>query len=421
MHYSTLIQISTRTFNFLLPHSNSPSASGDANVENDVDYEVPALDSAVTTIDDDSHSTNASATPKQAVVIPEHELDEDDDLALGEDDPTLDQEVQMEFYRSLGGKGKGKGKGKAAAAPPKRGRGRPRKSSTTTKVKPTPVSTYTYDEDEESDPHAADMDDFDSEVDEDDRDGDFVPKRTKNTGRRRGGLGKVKSGTTLKSTIRPPDDAVVVKDEEMSNAELEQLDGLDDHEREPGDEGLSPTVDRKPTPKRKRELADLDFEDVPLGKRRRTTALSAVTDANKAPKLPKGRKKGTNKPEMKSLFTTTPAPLPSASANAENGEADQSDKTKGGKKGKSIAKKGKKTTGEGADEQDELKEEDAESKEVKEEPKPTGPPPPKPPFTYPLLCYRALKVSNVYDRIGLANDTLRLWTAKPRTERSPNG
>lgn len=390
----TLIQISTRTFHFLLPHSNTPSASGDGNVENDMDNEVPALDSAVTTVDDDSHSTNASATPKQGVVIPEHEPDEEDDLALDEENAALDQ---MEFYRSLSGKGKGKGKGKAPTAPPKRGRGRPRKSSTATKVKPAPASSYTYDDEEEVDLRAADMDDFESEIDdEDDRDGDFVPKRTKSGGRRRGGLGKVKSGTTARA-VRTSVDAVEVKDEEMSDAEIDQLDEADElQENDAGTEALSPTAEKKSAPKRKRELVDLDFEDVPLGKRRRTASSSAPTEANKAPKQPKGRKKGSSKPEMKSLFTTTPAPLPSASAaaNAENGEADLGDKAKGGKKGKAIAKKGKKTTGDGTEDQDELKEDESESKEVKEEPKPTGPPPPKPPFTYPLLCYRALKALN---------------------------
>jgi hypothetical protein len=381
-------------------------------------HEVPALDSTVTTAeDDDSHSTSASATPKQRIKIPRqvhHDDDDDDDDALEEVDIELDE---GELYHPIGGKGKGKGKGKEAMGLPKRGRGRPRKNPHLSKPKPrirTPI------DDDENDLDMP-LDAFDeSEDDErDDSGDDFVPKNSKRSTRGRGGLGKSRSGMSTRPTFgtvsRPrrrsesnvQSNAIDrTKDEEMSETletpwddDLIEGDVLMDESGGP----LSPTMKR--VAKRKRSPNDHFLEEGgPSDKRRKSISGTKPTKpkGGKTAKKEmkdgglKGRKKSMNKPEMKSLFTTTPAPsLSSVIASKENALA-EGGAPDGDTKAKGVKKKDKGKKKKDDDDPDgDVKEEDGE-KDGEEVKKDLGPPPPKPPFTYPLLCYKALKVGPTF-------------------------
>ncbi|KIM25346.1 hypothetical protein M408DRAFT_212656 [Serendipita vermifera MAFF 305830] len=255
------------------------------------------------------------------------------------------------------------------------------------------------------------------EEEEDDADGDFVPKRSKGTGRRKGGLGKTRSTGLVR--VIPPKPVVASEDQDDQMSEDSQEDGTDEDDqaditledgidtaiKSPFDSSGNP-ISKRLAIKRKRDaMADSGGEEPPSKRRKSISQAVKTSKAIKKVKsskgtksskesLPKGRKKSAAKPEMKSLFTTTPAPAlsavvaASAAAEAAAGEAGLATKA-GGKKGKTQGKKGKKEEkaekGDGEDEEKEVKEEEA---------KPTGPPPPKPPFTYPLLCYRALKALN---------------------------
>jgi hypothetical protein len=300
--------------------------------------------------------------------------------------------------------------------PPKRGRGRPRKNPHLPIIsKPKPRIRTPIDDDE--DDLDIPMEAFDdSEDDErDDSGDDFVPKNAKRGTRARGGLGKSRSGMVTRpifgttsrprprsgSMVRRRSESVVdrVKDEEMSESleppgeeDLIEGDILMDETGEP----LSPMMKR--VAKRKRDPND-HLEEGPSDKRRKSVSGTKpakpkggkITKKETKDGVLKGRKKGTNKPEMKSLFTTTPAPsLSSVIASKENalaeGGIDGDTKSKGGKK-KDKGKKKKDDDNPDGDEKEEDGEKDGE--EVKKD---LGPPPPKPPFTYPLLCYKALKV-----------------------------
>ncbi|KAG8802039.1 Pre-rRNA-processing protein fhl1 [Serendipita sp. 398] len=399
----SMIQISTRAFNFILPHSSSPTSSDQPHQHEGIsphEPDVPALDSTITTAeDDDSHSTSASATPKQNTYLRRKRIKAEEQFDEGEDGIEVDLE-EMSFYQSLGGKGKGKGKGrgkgKEALIPPKRGRGRPRKSSFVSKVKSTMAPQMHEGEDEEEDLEAtAFLSESESDGQTDDRDGDFVPKRRKGRPKRHGGLGKVRGGTLGKISIQP----IIVKDEEMSQEDGEELEEDVDASMDDPSEPMSPSVPKRMLNKRKREQME-PVEEVLPEKRRRITISSKTTETNQVIKnAVKKKKKGSKKTEMKSLFTTTPVTLPSVTINTTTDGVEAEGDPKGkaaGKKLKGNHKKGKKTTVDEEEDGEEKKGdgEGDEDAEPKEEAKPAGPPPPKPPFTYPLLCYRALKALN---------------------------
>ncbi|KAG8822936.1 Pre-rRNA-processing protein fhl1 [Serendipita sp. 401] len=399
----SMIQISTRAFNFILPHSSSPTSSDQPHQHEGIsphEPDVPALDSTITTAeDDDSHSTSASATPKQNTYLRRKRIKAEEQFDEEEDGIEVDLE-EMSFYQSLGGKGKGKGKGrgkgKEALIPPKRGRGRPRKSSFVSKVKSTMAPQMHEGEDEEEDLEAtAFLSESESDGQTDDRDGDFVPKRRKGRPKRHGGLGKVRGGTLGKISIQP----IIVKDEEMSQEDGEELEEDVDASMDDPPEPTSPSVPKRMPNKRKREQME-PVEEVLPEKRRRITISSKTTETNQVIKnAVKKKKKGAKKPEMKSLFTTTPVTLPSVTINTTTDGVEAEGDPKGkaaGKKLKGNHKKGKKTTMDEEEDGEEKKGdgEGDEDAEPKEEAKPAGPPPPKPPFTYPLLCYRALKALN---------------------------
>jgi hypothetical protein len=411
---STLIQISTRAFYFILPHSFMPSGSSPGQGEDvEGDHEVPALDSTVTTAEDedDPHLTSASATPKQLLTLSRRRSTLPDGYE-GEEELDLGD---VEDPRLCGGKGKGKGKGKEVFVPAKRGRGRPRKNSVIVKpVEPSPVIDYAESDGVDLD---AEMLDFSESGDDDgdDGDGDFVPKKTKGRARRKmGGLGKARStGTVPPAPKRAPaeeDNDLPMSEESQDegtqggDGDLIVEDGTYASARSPLDSTSNAPFKRNPT-KRKREGTVESTDGAPPGKRRKSISKtmkpskgSKKTKVSKGGRgdkeiVLKGRKKSAVKPEMKSLFTTTPAPALSVvvaasvaaeAAACEGGMAAKS----GGKRGKPQGKKGKK------EEKAEKGEGDNEVVKEEEEAKPAGPPPSKPPFTYPLLCYRALKVEN---------------------------
>jgi len=157
-------------------------------------------------------------------------------------------------------------------------------------------------------------------------------------------------------------------------------------------------------PKRKRESSGEEFEARPPAKKSKKGAAVAKTTTGKTkagspeptsrkdkdvkdvkPPAPSRKKSKMEKP--KSLFTTAPAP-PLSEIVAKEAAAGEVGTKKEKGKGKAKVKKEaeseagvtiKKEAGEG---------EDTEKAEVKV---PEGPPPQKPPFTFPLLCYKALQ------------------------------
>lgn len=460
-----MIQISSRAFYFILPNSPTPSNPHLDSISPQLhghspEHDVPPLDYTITTADDShSHSTSASVTPRQRATLPCATREDED-----EDEIDIEPDEDGSYHPiTAGGRGKGKGKGKGKEAigvilPAKRGRGRPRKNPLPANTAPKPkakertTSIIFKGERDHADLQDIDMDLFLDDEDEDEKDDsgdDFVPKNVKRgtgvRGRPLGG-GKSRSGTLSRPGVgtsrRPRSDSVVIKDEEMS-----EISGIRETPVDELEEGEAAMYDGEPglpsewrVAKRKRDPGD-DIEDGPDEKRRKST--SNATKASKGGKTgkktvdmekdakAKARKRGANKPEIKSLFTTAPAPPISAlvaskadAAKVEGADSEADTKTKTNAK-KSKDKKGKKCDtndkGNGEDEgRDGIKEGDEEDK------KPLGPPPPKPPFTYPLLCYRALKVCISRSvRFILLLDILifcfRLSMAKHLTAQSPVG
>lgn len=162
-------------------------------------------------------------------------------------------------------------------------------------------------------------------------------------------------------------------------------------------------------PKRKRESSGEDFEVRPppaKKSKKGAAAAKALTGKTKAAILePISRKdkeaKDVNAPSKKkskvekpkSLFTTTPAP-PLSEMVAKEAAAGEAGMKKGKGKGKARVKKEAEAEGEikikmeGDEEEGTKEEKGVEKEEVKV---PEGPPPQKPPFTFPLLCYKALQ------------------------------
>ena len=164
-------------------------------------------------------------------------------------------------------------------------------------------------------------------------------------------------------------------------------------------------------PKRKRESSGEEFEARPPAKKSKKGATATKTTAMKTkagssepagrkdkgvkdvkPPVPSRKKSKADKP--KSLFTTAPAPPLSemVAKEAAAGEAGMK-KEKGKGKGKAKVKREVEAEAEikkegGEEEEDAEKEKGVGKEEVKV---PEGPPPQKPPFTFPLLCYKALQ------------------------------
>jgi hypothetical protein len=165
-------------------------------------------------------------------------------------------------------------------------------------------------------------------------------------------------------------------------------------------------------PKRKRESSGEEFEVRPPAKKSKKGAAAAKTSTGKTKdissepisgkdkdvkdvKAPAPSRKKSKAEKPKSLFTTTPAPPLSemVAKEAAAGEAGTK-KEKGKGKGKARVKKETEAEGEikikkeGDEEEGITEEKEVEKEEVKV---PEGPPPQKPPFTFPLLCYKALQ------------------------------
>ena len=162
-------------------------------------------------------------------------------------------------------------------------------------------------------------------------------------------------------------------------------------------------------PKRKRESSGEEYEvRPPPAKKSKKGAAAAKTPTvgieavssepiNRKDKevkdvnAPSRKKSKVEKP--KSLFTTTPA-RPLSEVVAKEAAAGEAGTKKGKGKGKARVKKEADAEGEikikkeGDEEEDTKEEKGVEGEEVKV---PDGPPPQKPPFTFPLLCYKALQ------------------------------
>jgi hypothetical protein len=160
-------------------------------------------------------------------------------------------------------------------------------------------------------------------------------------------------------------------------------------------------------PKRKRESSGEEFEArPPPAKKSKKGAAAGKTTTGKAkagssepadrkdkeaknvkPPAPSKKRAKTEKP--KSLFTTAPAP-PLSEMVAKEAAAGEASMKKGKGKGKSKVKKEAEAEAEIKKEggEEEATEKSLEKEEVKV---PEGPPPQKPPFTFPLLCYKALQ------------------------------
>ena len=195
-----------------------------------------------------------------------------------------------------------------------------------------------------------------------------------------------------------------------------------DPDYEPVTVKVEPMVDVVPTaapvkrprgrpPKRKRESSGEEFDARPPAKKSKKGAAAAKTTTGRTkagsseptgakdkeakdvkPPAPSRKKPKAEKP--KSLFTTAPAP-PLSEIVAKGAAAGDAGTKKERNKGKAKAKKGAESEAEtkikkeGSDEEGAEKEKRAEKEEVMV---PEGPPPQKPPFTFPLLCYKALQV-----------------------------
>ncbi|CAG8755599.1 16272_t:CDS:1, partial [Acaulospora colombiana] len=178
--------------------------------------------------------------------------------------------------------------------------------------------------------------------------------------KRKGGLGKTRGNIASSRTtagrrvvvIEPENDDVM---SDGSNPAIDEDPQTDDGDVDALDATASPEESQGAT-KRKRGAQEDEPEGSPDKKRRKVTKAPKIAKASKPVKVKtgkegatKGRKKSTAKPEMKSLFTTTPAPLPSAvnaaaaaSAAAGDGEGADGEGKGKGKKSKAQAKKGKK-------------------------------------------------------------------------------
>jgi len=163
-------------------------------------------------------------------------------------------------------------------------------------------------------------------------------------------------------------------------------------------------------PKRKRESSGEEFEARPPAKKSKKGAAAAKTTTRKTRavssepisrkdkeakdvKLPTSSRKKSKVEKPKSLFTTTPAP-PLSEIVAKGAAAGEAGMKKEKGKGKAKVKKETEAEGEvkikkeGDEEEGAEEQKGADKEEVKV---PEGPPPQKPPFTFPLLCYKALQ------------------------------
>lgn len=162
-------------------------------------------------------------------------------------------------------------------------------------------------------------------------------------------------------------------------------------------------------PKRKRESSGEEYEARPPPAKKskkgvaagKTMTAKTNTGSSESPdrkdkqvkdvKPPAPTKKKSKADKPKSLFTTTPAP-PLSEMVAKEAAAGETGTKKERGKGKAKVKKEAEAEAETKVKKEGDEEEDADKGPEKEEVKvPEGPPPQKPPFTFPLLCYKALQ------------------------------
>ena len=345
----TLIQISQRSFYFILPPAASSSGPSGESPESGV---VPGLDSTNTTADG-SHSP--STTPRQ-IVSSSHSR-------RTSPSPTRGRK------RRVSGKGRGRKGGRALKALKELGK------------------QYTIDdEDDQLAPSHEPMPQ--EEPQEEKMEVEEGPLDSTPCG-----FTFSSRSTSLDLDADPDYHPVAVKAEPMV--------------------GVVPTAapvkrPRGRPPKRKRESSGEEYEVRPPAKKSKKGAAAAKASTGEIEAVssePTNRKdkevkdanalsrKKSKVEKPKSLFTTTPA-RPLSEVVAKEAAAGEAGMKKGRGKGKARVKKEVEAEGEikikreGDETEDTKEEKGVEGEEVKV---PDGPPPQKPPFTFPLLCYKALQ------------------------------
>ena len=349
----TLIQISQRSFYFILPPVVTPSVPSGESPESGA---VPGLDSTNTTADG-SHSP--STTPRQIV--------------------SSSHSRRTSPSPTRGRKGKGNGKGRGG------------KGSNVLKALKERCKQYAIDDQDDQLALSSD---------------EPMPQE---------GLQleamEVEEGP---SESTPP--RAFTPSSRSTSPDLDA-----DPDYEPVTVKAEPMVDVVPTatlvkrprgrpPKRKRESSGEEFEARPPAKKSKKGAAAAKTTTGKTkaasyeptsrkdregkdvkPPAPSRKKSKAEKP--KSLFTTAPAP-PLSEMVAKEAAAGEAGTKKERNKGKVKVKKEAESEAEikikkeGSEGEGAEKENGAEKEEMRV---PDGPPPQKPPFTFPLLCYKALQ------------------------------
>jgi len=348
----TLIQISQRSFYFVLPPAVTSSGPSGESPDSGA---VPGLDSTNTTADG-SHSP--STTPRQ-IVSSSHS-------------PRTSPSPTRKWNGKGSGKGHGRKGGHAVKALKERGK------------------QYAIDD---ADAHHAPP--FDEPMPQEGRESETMEAEDGSLELTSCALTPSSRSTSLDLDADPDYQPIAIKAEPMV--------------------GVIPTAaqvkrPRGRPPKRKRESSGEEFEVRPPAKKSKKGAAAAKTSTGKTkdvisehiggkdeeakdvkPPAPSRKKSKAEKP--KSLFTTTPAP-PLSEMVAKEAAAGEAGMKKEKGKGKARVKKEADVEGEikikkEGDEEEGIKEEKGvEKEEVKV---PEGPPPQKPPFTFPLLCYKALQ------------------------------